>query len=39
MRPRKDIAPRTGSTYIMVLGMFEKLAIYEQIGTNKKKRD
>ena len=35
-RPGKDIAPRWGSTYIMVSNMFEKLAVYEQIGTNQK---
>ena len=28
-RPRKDIAPRWGSTYIMVSDMFEKLIINE----------
>ena len=38
-RPRKDIAPRWGSTYIMVSDMFEKLAIYEQIGTNQNNRE
>ena len=38
-RPRKDIAPRWGSTYIMVSDMFEKLAIYEQIGTNRNNRE
>ena len=38
-RPRKDIAPRWGSTYIMVSDMFEKLAIYEQFGTNQNNRE
>ena len=38
-RPRKDIAPRLSSTYIMVSDMFEKLAIYEQVGTNRNNRE
>ena len=38
-RPRKDIAPRWGSTYTMVSDMFEKLAMYEQIGTNRSNRE
>ena len=38
-RPGKDFAPRWGSTYIMVSDMFEKLPIYEQIGTNRSNRE
>ena len=38
-RLRKDISPRCDSTYIMLSGMFEKLAIYEQIGTNRNNRE
>ena len=38
-RPHKDIAPRWGSTYIMVSEMFEKLGVYEQIGTNRNNRE
>ena len=35
----KNVAPRWGSTYIMISDMFEKLAIYEQIGTNRSNRE
>ena len=38
-RSRKHIAPRWGSTYIMASDIFEKLAIYEQIGTNRNNRE